>query len=140
MVFETTIRTRYAETDQMGYVYYGHYLTYLEVARTEAIRELGFAYKILEEEYGVMLPVGEAALVYRHPARYDDLLTLRTTLVYEAGVKIRFDTDIFNAENRLLVSGSVTLVFVNRDSRRPCRPPQALTDAFERYRNRTEPT
>ena len=70
------IRVRYAETDQMGYVYHGNYAAYFEVARTEAFRQLGIHYKDLEAE-GVGMPVGEIRTRFRRPARYDDLLTVR---------------------------------------------------------------
>ena len=70
---EIQVRVRYAETDQMGYVYYGNYATYFEVARVELLRSIGFSYKKLEEE-GVMLPVFEFSIKYFKPAFYDDLL------------------------------------------------------------------
>ena len=134
LTFQTTIRTRYAETDQMGYIYYGHYLTYFEVARTEAIKEIGLSYKDLEEKHGIMLPVLEAHLEYKQPATYDELLILTTKVDDNPSVKIRFDTQIHNENGKLLVEGYVVLVFINKESRQPCRPPKVFIDTFECYK------
>ncbi|MBP6403824.1 MAG: acyl-CoA thioesterase, partial [Bacteroidia bacterium] len=76
---EIQVRVRYAETDQMGYVYYGNYAAYFEVARVEALRSLGFSYKKLEED-GLMLPVLDFSVKYFKPAYYDDVLTIKTTI------------------------------------------------------------
>ena len=77
---EVKIRVRYSETDRMGYVYYGHYATYFEVARVEAIREIGFSYKTLEDEHGILLPVRENWSRFIAPAYYDDLLTVNVSI------------------------------------------------------------
>lgn len=82
----TTIRVRYSETDQMGYVYYGNYAQYLEVGRVEWLRNLGISYKSLEE-MGIMMPVINLQLTYLKPAKYDDLLSLNTCLTKKPGVK-----------------------------------------------------
>jgi acyl-CoA thioester hydrolase len=74
---ETKIRVRYGETDQMGYLYYGYYALYYEVGRAEAIRELGFTYKQMED-MGIMMPVAELNAKYYRPAKYDDLITVKT--------------------------------------------------------------
>ena len=73
------VRVRYAETDQMGVVYHGHYFQYFEVARAESIRTLGFSYADMER-MGVIMPVVEVQCRYLRPARYDDLLTVRVQL------------------------------------------------------------
>ena len=78
-VHEQKIRVRYAETDQMGYVYYGNYAAYYEVARTEMLRQTGFSYKELEE-LGVMMPVLEMNIKYIQPAKYDELLTIKVII------------------------------------------------------------
>lgn len=134
-MFETTtqIRARYAETDRMGYVYYGNYLTYFEVARTEAIRALGLTYRRLEDELNMMLPVTEAKLNYKRPARYDDLLTLKTRVAEWPGVRIRFDTEVFDEAGNLLVSGYVALAFVNKTTMRPCRPPAVFLETLQNF-------
>jgi len=105
------VRVRYGETDQMGYLYYGHYALYYEVGRAEAIRQLGFTYKQLEE-LGIHMPVVELNSRYLRPARYDDLLTVRTTLrEMPTGSSITFHVEIFNEAAELLNVGRVTLVF-----------------------------
>jgi acyl-CoA thioester hydrolase len=131
-VSETSIRVRYGETDQMGYVYYGYYAMYYEVARVESLRQLGLTYKALEE-MGVMMPVLENNSVYLAPARYDDLLRVVTTLREKPGVKIRFEYEIFNESNTLLHRGGTLLAFVDKKANRPCRPPRAMLDVLAPY-------
>ena len=76
---QVSIRVRYAETDRMGYVYYGNYTTYLEVARVEALRELGLSYKKMEDD-GIMLPVLSLNIKFIKPAFYDDVITVKTCI------------------------------------------------------------
>jgi acyl-CoA thioester hydrolase len=125
---EATARVRYAETDQMGYVYYGRYAELFEVGRVEAMRALGFPYRALEEA-GVMLPVSELSIRYRKPARYDDALTIRTTIIAPPTARIAFRYAVLRGDE-LLCEGETTLVFVDRATMRPCRVPQALADAL----------
>ena len=107
----TQIRVRYGETDQMGFLYYGHYALYYEVGRAEAIRQLGFTYKELEA-LGIHMPVVELHSRYLRPARYDDLLTVTTTLrELPTGSSVKFHVEIFNETAELLNTGAVTLVF-----------------------------
>ncbi len=129
---ETQVRVRYGETDQMGYVYYGDYAEYFEVGRVEALRSLGFAYKRLEEE-GVMLPVRELHVTYHQPARYDDLLTLRTIILQQPSVRIVFNYEVRNEAGVLLCEASTMLVFVDRATMRPCRAPEAFLEAMARH-------
>src|SRR3954464_3813730 len=100
-ISETQIRVRYGETDQMRYVYYGNYALYYEVARVESLRQLGLTYRELEET-GVMLPVIENKSKYLAVAKYDDLLTIVTTLREKPGVKIKFEYEIFNESGKLI--------------------------------------
>lgn len=113
-MFESTtqIRVRYAETDQMGIVYYGNYATYFEVGRVEAIRQLGYSYKEMEAE-GVMLPVVELKAKFLRPAKYDDLLTVTTRIPEMPRHKIVFFSEVHNEQGTLLVKGEVTLFFVD---------------------------
>lgn len=122
---EIKVRVRYAETDQMGYVYYGNYATYFEVARVELLRSVGFTYKKLEEE-GIMLPVFEFSIKYFKPAFYDDLLTIKTTLEYNDGARIRFHYEIFNESGSLLNKAETTLVFIDRTTNRPTIMPAKM--------------
>jgi acyl-CoA thioester hydrolase len=109
------LRVRYADTDQMGVVYYGNYAQYFEMGRTEWLRKLGFSYRWMEEN-GIMLPVTELQIKYKRPARYDDLLTVTTSLVRLPTVKIEFDYQIHNQNNELLTTGFTTLVFVDKET------------------------
>ena len=124
-ISETSVRVRYSETDQMGYVYYGNYAMYYEVARVESLRQLGLTYKEIED-MGVMMPVVENKSRYLAPARYDDLLRIVTTLREKPGVRIRFEYEIFNSDNTLINRGETLLVFINKETNRPCRQPPAM--------------
>lgn len=129
---ETTLRVRYAETDQMGYVYYGNYFTYYEVGRVELIRHLGVTYKQLEEN-GVMLPVLEASCKYIRPARYDDYLILRTSIKEKPGIRIKFEYELHNDQHELLNVGKTTLVFVNNQTMKPCDMPELMKKIMYPY-------
>ena len=124
----TQIRVRYGETDQMGYLYYGNYALYYEVGRAEAIRQLGFTYRQLEE-MGVMMPVVELNSRYFRPALYDDLITVKTTLQeLPTGTKIQFHSELFNEAGVLLNKGVVTLVFFDPKEKKTVAMPQVLVD------------
>jgi acyl-CoA thioester hydrolase len=131
---EVQIRVRYAETDQMGYVYYGNYSTYYEVARVEALRNLGFSYKELEET-GIMMPVLENKSKYIRPAKYDNLLTAKLFLKNKPTARIKFEYEIYNEESTLLHIGETTLVFVDMKTGRPCEAPAHLMEVLEQYFN-----
>jgi acyl-CoA thioester hydrolase len=131
-VHETTLRVRYGETDTMGYVYYGNYASYYEVARTEMVRELGLPYSKMEEE-GTALPVIHLECRFIKPARYDDMLTIKTYLREMPTARITFDYEVFNENGDLLNKGASTLVFTNRKNGRPTRPPEALTESLKPY-------
>ena len=130
--YETKIRVRYAETDQMGFVYYGNYATYYEVARVEALRALGISYKSMEKN-GILLPVLENYSKYIRPAIYDDLLTLRLYLKKIPDTRITFEYEIFNEAEILLNLGKTTLVFLNRDTTKPVSAPDFILDVLNPY-------
>lgn len=115
------LRVRYAETDQMGYVYYGNYATYFEVARVETFRHIGFSYKEMEDE-GIMMPVLEYKTKYLKPAKYDDLLTIKVSIKDKPGVRIRFEYEVYNEQQVLLTIAETTLVFVNKETGKPSLP------------------
>lgn len=119
------LRVRYAETDRMGYVYYGVYPQYFEVGRVEALRSLGMSYRRMEEE-GVMLPVHDLSVSFHKPAFYDDLLTIRTTIVALPTVRITFTYEVRNENGELLTEAATTLVFIDRATNKPCRAPAHL--------------
>ncbi len=123
IVAENQIRVRYAETDQMGYVYYGNYSTYFEVARVELFRTFGISYKEMEEQ-GVMMPVLEQHIKYIRPAKYDDLLTIKTYLKSKPGVRIKFEYEVFNEDKTLLTKAETMLVFVDMKTGKPTNAPQ----------------
>jgi acyl-CoA thioester hydrolase len=129
--FDTQVRVRYAEADRMGYVYYGNYATYFEVARTEMLRSLGFTYREWEDS-GILLPVRELHIRYHAPAFYDDLLTVRTIIKELPAARISFFHEIFNEKEELLCSGNLDLVFISRESGRPTRAPKEFLDAMIR--------
>jgi acyl-CoA thioester hydrolase len=130
--FETSIRVRYAETDQMGYVYYGNYATYYEVTRVEALRSLGISYKILEEN-GVLMPVLENWSKYIRPAKYDDLLTIKLILKEMPAMRITFEYEVFNEDKKLINLGSTTLVFLDKSSGKPIQVPDVVQDVLKPY-------
>lgn len=122
---ETNIRVRYGETDQMGYAYYANYALYFEVGRTEMLRSLGFTYREWEEK-GILLPVKSLSIDYISPARYDDLLTIRTTVIELPSARITFGYEVLNEKKQLICTGRTVLVFVDAASRRPSRPPESF--------------
>lgn len=128
----TQFRVRYAETDQMGYVYYGNYAMYYEVGRVEALRQLGFVYRELEEQ-GVMMPVIESNFHYLKPARYDELLTVEVTIPKMPTAKIIFKYKVMNEAGELINSGETTLVFIEIASGKPKRIPGILRELFEPF-------
>lgn len=129
---EVQIRVRYADTDQMGYVYYGNYAAYYEVARVESFRSLGYAYKNLEES-GVMMPVLELKTKYKLPAKYDDLLTVKVVIPEMPRVKILYQYEIYNEAGEHLNSGETTLAFIQMKSGRPTRIPEVMKNLLSPY-------
>ena len=125
-------RVRYAETDQMSFVYHGNYAQYLEMGRIEWLRELGISYKKMEET-GIMLPVISLNTNYFKPAKYDDLLTLKTTLLNTPTVKIKFGFEIHNENNELLNTSTVTLAFINSITKKPTRAPEYLLKKLQEF-------
>lgn len=129
---ETTIRVRYGETDQMGYVYYGYYAMYYEVARVEALRKLGMTYREIEA-MGIIMPVLENHSTFLTAGKYDELLRIVTTINQRPTVRIAFEYDIYNEENKLIHQGRTLLAFVDQKTGRPCRPPDAMMKVLEPF-------
>lgn len=128
------LRSRYGETDQMGYVYYGRYLEYFEEARTEMIRSLGFPYTRLEES-GVMLPVIHTQVDYKAPIFYDELMGIEVILFDVPTVRLETFYQVFtDRRQQPHIMGKVELCFMKEDVRKPCRAPadfiDNLTDAI----------
>jgi acyl-CoA thioester hydrolase len=129
---ETTVRVRYGETDQMGYVYYGNYGMYYEVARVESLRYLGLTYKEIEKQ-GIIMPVLENKSKFIAPARYDELLRIVCTVREKPSIRIKFEYEIFNEEDKLIHIGETLLVFVDRMTNKPCRPPEEMEKVLEPF-------
>ena len=117
-------RVPYADTDQMGVVYYGNYLALFERARNELMRACGYTYRECESE-GFMLPVTHAEVDYRRPAKYDDLLEVKAWVRRLRGVRIEIACEVRRkGEDALLVSGYTSHAFVSTKDFRPCPPPE----------------
>jgi acyl-CoA thioester hydrolase len=130
--FETRVRVAYADTDQMAVVYHANYLVWFERGRTEAMRDLGVPYATLEAR-GLLLPVVEATIRYREPARYDDLLVVTTEVAALGAARITFRYGIRRdeADAPVLVTGTTEHAFVTREGR--------VTRVPEDLRTRIEP-
>jgi acyl-CoA thioester hydrolase len=120
---KTQIRVRYADTDQMQFVYNGKYLEYFEVGRTEMLREIGLPYNVLEKN-GYQLPVLEAYVKYKSPAYYDEVLIIKSTLKEYPALKIKIDYEIIKKDNNELVAEGYTVhAFINKENKKISRPP-----------------
>jgi len=128
---ETKIRVRYAETDKMGFVYYGNYAAYYEVGRGELMRVLGMTYRDTEER-GCLMPLLEMSVRYHRPARYDDLLRVVTTVSKMPETRMHFTYEIYNDETGMLINkGETTLTFINAVTYKPMRAPDWFLELIE---------
>jgi acyl-CoA thioester hydrolase len=118
---EITIRVRYAETDRMGLLHHANYLVYFEQGRTELLRSRGLAYKDLEDQ-GYLLVLTKVEVRYRNPARYDDLLTLRTSVARVTAVRIDHHYELLR-DGTLVAEGNTTLACVDRAGQVQPLPP-----------------
>jgi acyl-CoA thioester hydrolase len=130
----TKYRVTYADTDQMGVVYYGNYGRLLEIGRTEMIREMGYPYAKLEES-GIVMPVYSVESRYRNVLKYDELVSIETTLKELPAARIEFFYRIFNEEGVLAHEAKVVLVFLDMKSNRPVRAPESLLNVLRTYTN-----
>jgi acyl-CoA thioester hydrolase len=112
---ETTVRVRYAETDQMGVVYHSNFFIWFEIGRVELFRELGVVYKDMEEKDDCFIVVGECKCRFKRPARYDDLLRVRTRIAESGSRKVTFEYEIVNADSgELLATGETVHVICDK--------------------------
>jgi acyl-CoA thioester hydrolase len=132
-ITETQMRVRYAETDQMGFVYHSNFFLYFESARAESIRQLGFTYAGMEE-IGIVMPVIDVHCRYFRPALYDDLLTIKTMLK-ELPVhhKIEFHHEVFNEKKELLAVGKIILYFMEAKTMKRTTMPAQLLEKLQPY-------
>jgi acyl-CoA thioester hydrolase len=119
------VRVRYAETDKMGVVYYANYLVWFEVGRTDLLRESGWDYREMEKE-GYALPVIEAHCTYREPARYDDVLDVRTTGTLLSPVRVQFTYEIVRASDAAMLATGTTIHATLDRAGRPCKLPERV--------------
>ena len=122
---DTTVRVRYAETDQMGVVYHSNYLIWFEVGRVELMRALGFEYKKMETEDDCHIVVADVHCRYEHPARYDEVLRVRTRVAEWRNRIVKFSYEIFRElDNELLATGDTTHVICGSNGRPKSLPPK----------------
>jgi acyl-CoA thioester hydrolase len=128
-IAEATVRVRYAETDQMGVVYHGNYFTWFEVGRVELCRQLGFEYKQMESEDDSFIVVAEAYCRYKRPARFDELLTVRTSVLDSQRRTIRFGYEVIRqTDGETIASGETLHVICDRQGR-----PKSLPEKYRKY-------
>ncbi len=130
IVHDTQVRVRYADTDQMGYVYYGKFAEYFEVGRVELIRSLGISYKEVEHR-GCLLPVVEFSVQYKAPAVYDDLLTITTAIPEIPRARFLTQYEVHNPLGQLIATGKVTLAFLHKEKQRPIKVPDYILERIE---------
>lgn len=128
----TKIRVRYSETDKMGYLYYGNYATYLEVARVESMRAFGLVYADMEDIHGIALPVANYEAKFIRPAYYDSIVTLNSEIRVIPDKFITFHTDMFNEDDKIINRSTVKLAFITIEGKR-CSAPQFMIDALNSY-------
>ena len=129
--YDYELRSRYSETDKMGFVYYGHYLSYFEAARTEMIRHSGISYAAMEDK-GVMLPVIHSEVDYKAPVFYDEPVIIRVKVFEKPLVRLITFYEVYAKErDQLCAKGEVTLAFMDAESRRPRRAPAFFLEQFD---------
>ena len=128
------IRVRYADTDQMGYMYYGNYAEFYEVGRVEMLRSLGLTYKSMEES-GIIMPVTELRCKYLKPALYDEEITVKVIIEKIPSLRIHFRYELYNEREELINEGETILVFINKEKNKPCLPSQDFIDRLQVYFN-----
>ena len=132
-ITETQIRIHYALTDQMGMVYHGHYAQFYEIGRAEAIRQIGYTYKDIEA-MGIIMPVVDIHSRFLRPAKYDDLVTVKTILKeLPLHHKIVFHHEIYNEQDELLNTGDITLYFMDAKTMKRCEMPVELKEKLIKY-------
>jgi acyl-CoA thioester hydrolase len=125
--YHVKLRAAYADTDQMGFVHHSNYVKYLENARWEAFRQIGIAYKDVEDR-GILMPVIEMNLQFIKPIFYDDLLKIELSFHTDRPTKLSVDYCIFNQADELIHKASTTLAFIRKESKRPCAIPDFINN------------
>ncbi len=137
--YETKIRVRYKDTDQMGIMHHSNYIVMYEMARTEWLRDMGLTYAEIERR-GIMSPIIEVQSRYLYPAFYDEVLTVKVFMDEMPAARLNINSEVYNEAGKLINTGRVTLGFMHADTRRPCRAPEWFVAALEEYiaKNATE--
>jgi len=131
--FDFKKRVRYAETDKMGYLYYGHYAKYYEIGRVESLRSLGISYKEMEDKYRIMTPVLDLSIRYLSPAYYDQNLTIRTILPDLPDKMLVFNNEIYSPDMKLINKATVKLFFVDMDNNKRVSAPDYIVEKVNQY-------
>lgn len=130
---KTTVRVRYADTDQMGFVYNGKFFEYFEVGRSEVMRDIGFPYKKVEE-HGFYMPVREVKITYKNAALYDEELEIETWVEKLPSPLMHIQHAVRSLDRNLVIcEGYVDLMFVRAETGRACKPPEFFIDAIKEY-------
>ncbi|MGB4774026.1 MAG: thioesterase family protein [Daejeonella sp.] len=130
----TKVRVRYAETDQMGYMYYGNYAQFYEVGRVEMLRSLGMTYRSMEES-GIIMPVLDLRCKYLKPALYDEEITIKVIMEKMPSVRIHFSYELYNEKQELINEGETTLAFIDSNRNKPSLPSQEFLDKVSVFFN-----
>lgn len=129
---EIKLRVRYAETDRMGFVYYGNYAVYFEVARVEALRTLGISYRNIEDS-GILLPVVNYTVKFLKPVHYDEELRIVTVIQKLPQVRINFEYECYNEKGEVVTTAYTTLAFIRKSSNKPCGAPSDVLEKMGKY-------
>jgi acyl-CoA thioester hydrolase len=133
LVSTSEYRVRYSEVDQMKFMYYGRYLEYFEMARTDMLRLIGLPYTEVEKN-GLFLPVLEAHVTYKRPAFYDDVIAVKSMMTGMPTVRLRIDYEVHNKQTGvLLATGYTEHAFLNPETQSVTRVPKIFTDAVDAY-------
>lgn len=132
LAHQLKFRVLYSDTDKMGYMYYGRYAKYLEMGRVELLRDLGLSYRHMEDS-GLIMPVLDLKLKYIKPLYYDEEVILKTKIIKKPGTRIYFEYELINSEGFLTTLAETTLVFVDKDSRKPCLIPDDFKQKISPY-------
>ena len=128
----TKIRVRYADTDQMGFMYYGNYAIFYEVGRVEMLRSLGLTYKSMEES-GIIMPVTDLKCKYILPALYDEEITVKVFIDKMPSLRIHFRYELYNESDDLINMGETTLVFIDQVKKKACLPSKEFLEKLSVY-------
>lgn len=134
-IHETELVVRYYETDLMGIVHHSNYIRYFEVGRNQALVDVGLPIREVEK-LGIMMPVIEVNCHYKQPAYQGETLRIVSKIREVPRVKFFIETEIYNPNNELVVTGEVVLAFIHADSRKPTRAPKFIIDLFEPHINK----